>query len=79
MPYTHFKYDMKNNKIRYIIAAISEFASKFGLTFKQATNYLIRFKGLDFLEKHYEIEHQLSFNDCVDDMAAVCKQNGGAI
>ena len=51
----------------------------FGLTVKQAFNYLSRFKGMDFLQKHYGAEHLLSFDDTVDDLTAICLKNGGQI
>ncbi len=65
--------------IAYIVAAISEFAKRYFLTVKEASNYLLRFKGIDFLEQCYAAEHTLSVNDWVDDITAVCKRNGGRI
>jgi hypothetical protein len=40
---------------------------------------LVRFKGIRFILDNYEVEHQLSLHDCVDDMTAICKRNGGNI
>lgn len=65
--------------IEYAVTAISEFAKKNLLTIREASNYLLRFKGIDFLEKCYAAEHTLSVNDWVDDITAVCKRNGGGI
>lgn len=65
--------------IEYIVAAISEFAKRHLLTIKEASNYLLRFKGIDFLEQCYAAEHTLSVNDWVEDITAVCKRNGGCI
>ncbi len=65
--------------VEYIVAAISEFAKRYFLTLKEASNYLLRFKGIEFLEHCYEAEHTLSVNDWVDDVTAICKRNGGAI
>lgn len=65
--------------IEYIVTAISEFAKRNLLTVKDASNYLLRFKGIDFLEQCYAAEHTLSLNDWVDDITAICKRNGGAI
>ncbi len=39
----------------------------------------MRFKGFRFVLDNYEVEHQLSLQDCVDDMTAICKRNGGNI
>ena len=66
-------------KIEYIVTAINEFAQKYGLSIRQAANYLDRFKGLDFLVEFYDVEHTLSYNDCVEDLTIICKKNGGKI
>lgn len=67
------------NIIDYVMTAIIEFAKKHGLTIREASNYLNRFKGIDFLTEFYDVEHTLSFNDCVDDLTVVCQNNGGAL
>lgn len=65
--------------IEYVVTAISEFAKRNYLTHKEASNYLLRFKGIDFLEKCYAAEHTLSVNDWVDDVTLICQRNGGEI
>ena len=65
--------------IEYVVATISEFAKRNFLTIKEAANYLLRFKGIDFLEQCYPAEHTLSINDWVEDITAICKRNGGGI
>lgn len=65
--------------IEYVVAAISEFAKRNFLSVKEASNYLLRFKGIDFLEQCYTAEHTLSVNDWVEDITAICKRNGGKI
>ncbi|MDE6715090.1 MAG: DUF3791 domain-containing protein [Muribaculaceae bacterium] len=65
--------------IEYIVMAIGEFAKRNLLTIKEASNYLLRYKGIDFLEQCYSAEHTLSVNDWVEDITAVCKRNGGGI
>ena len=65
--------------IEYIVTAIGEFAKRNLLTIKEASNYLLRYKGIDFLEQCYPAEHTLSVNDWVEDITAVCKRNGGGI
>lgn len=67
------------NLIDYVMAAIIEFARRHRLTIPQASNYLVRFKGIDFLTEFYDVEHTLSFNDCVDDLTVICQNNGGAL
>ena len=65
--------------IHYIVMSMGMFARQYKLTKKEACNYLSRFKGLQFSIDNYEAEHQLSLQECVDDMYAVCKRNGGAV
>lgn len=65
--------------IDYVMAAIAEFSRHFSLTISQASNYLIRFGGIEYLIDFYDVEHTLSFNDCVEDLAIVCAKNGGAL
>ena len=65
--------------IHYIVMSMGMFARQYKLTKKEACNYLSRFKGLQFSIDNYEAEHQLSLQECVDDMYAVCKKNGGGV
>lgn len=67
------------NKLNFTIALIAEFAAIYKLKQKQAFNYLNRFKGIQFLYKHYEILHTQSFEDVIDDLAKVCRNNGGQL
>ena len=54
------------NKVAYIIAVINEFASTHSLNNAQAYRYLERFKGLDFVNRFYNVEHTFSFEDVVN-------------
>ena len=63
------------NVIAYVVAAISEFAKTHHISVREANNYLIRFKGLDFLTEHYDAEHLFSFEDSVQDLTQVCLNN----
>ena len=65
--------------IEYVVANISEFAKKYELTIREASNYLNLHKGLSFLEQHYDAEHLLSIDDSVEDLARVCYNNGGGL
>lgn len=67
------------NVIEYVMTSILEFARHHALTIKEASNYLNRYKGIDFLTEFYDTEHTLSFNDCVADLTSVCRKNGGAV
>ena len=68
-----------NNKIAYIIAVVNEFASRFSLNSQQAYRYLDCFKGIDFVDEFYGVEHTQSFEDVVDDLTLYCHKNGGAL
>lgn len=46
---------------------------------REASDYLNRYKGLDFLAEHYAAEHRLSIRDSVQDLTRVCRNNGGGI
>lgn len=65
--------------IGYIVVVISEFAKAYDMTIREASNYLRRYKGLDFLTQHYEAEHLLSLDDSVQDLVRVCSNNGGGL
>lgn len=67
------------DKLAYIIAVVSEFAAAFSLNTQQAYRYLDRFKGIDFVDKFYQVEHTQPFEDVVEDLALYCRRNGGAI
>ena len=70
---------VSSDVIHYIVMCLGLFARKYKLTKREACNYLSRFKGLDFSIRNYEAEHQLSLQECVEDMAAICRRNGGAV
>lgn len=66
-------------QIPYTNACIRKFAERFGLPVKSAFQYLYRFKGIQFLDEFYQIEHLQSIDDAVDDLIALCQKNGGAL
>lgn len=63
----------------YIIALVSEFAKKYGLTDRQAYNYIRNHKGVFFIDKNYGIMHTLDFKEAVDSVATYCRRFGGAL
>ena len=68
-----------SDKIEYVIAAISEFGRKHGLSNKEAYHYRKRFRGREMLDKFYDVMHTLSFKDATDDLTAYCHRQGGAL
>ena len=67
------------NRLEYFYCCIGAFAQRYSLTNAEAYRYLRNFKGLDFIDKHYEAEHTQSIEDSVEDMTAICKRNGGLL
>ena len=62
------------DKMEWVVVFICEFGKKHGLTMKQAFNYLSRFKGIDFIDRHYDYVHTQSFSSMVADI-----RKGGAL
>ncbi len=56
-----------------------EFGQKYGLSLRQAFNYMKRYKGMAFIEKNYEYVHTQSFASMTQDMAEYCHRHGGAL
>lgn len=66
------------NVVEYIVVCISEFASRYKMNIRDAYVYLSRYKGIEFLKEFYDVEHTLSFDDAIEDVAKICRKNGGA-
>ena len=67
------------DKINYIVALITEFATAHHITTQQAYRYLQQYKGLDFVDKFYDVEHTYSFENTVEDQTAYCQRMGGTL
>lgn len=67
------------DKIEWTVIFISEFSLRHNLTLKQAFNYLSRFNGIDFIDRHYNYVHTQSFTSMVDDLTDYCQRKGGAL
>ena len=68
------EYNIKD-KLEWTVIFILEF----GLTMKQAFNYLSRYKGIDFIDRNYGYVHTQSFASMVNDIAEYCHRHGGAL
>ena len=68
---------MNLNILEYLIACVSEFANTYNMSQKNSFNYLYKYKGIEFLNKHYEIEHTLSIEEAINDLTIICRKNGG--
>ncbi|MBR4677464.1 MAG: DUF3791 domain-containing protein [Bacteroidales bacterium] len=67
------------DKVEWTLVFAWEFAKKYGLSLKQAFNYLRRFEGIKFVDRNYGYVHTQSFTSMVDDIAEYCHKNGGAL
>lgn len=72
------KYNVRDI-IEYIIALVNEFAKRFGLSEKQAYQYIRLHKGVAFIEQNYGIIHTLDFHEAVDSVALYCRKSGGEL
>ena len=63
--------------INYTVVCVNEFADRYSISAKDAFEYLYAHKGIAFIKENYDIEHTLSFEDAVDDLTTVCRNNGG--
>ena len=67
------------DRLDYLIALVSEFAATHHLSLQQAYLYLQQYKGLDFADEFYDVEHTQSFDQAVEDITMYCKRMGGSI
>ena len=58
---------------------VKMFADKFGLTERQAFNYLDAHKGFAFVDKHYDAIHTMDFAYAIQDVQEVCQAYGGRL
>ena len=65
-------------KINYTVVCVNEFANRHHLSPKEAFMYLYAHKGIEFIKENYDAEHTLSFDDAVDDLTLICRNNGGS-
>ena len=72
------EYDQKD-KIEWTLVFASVFAQQYGLTLKQAFNYLSRYQGIEYIDKHYGYAHTQSFQSMVNDIGEYCHRKGGAL
>ncbi|MCD8200946.1 MAG: DUF3791 domain-containing protein [Clostridia bacterium] len=65
--------------INYIVACVSEFADRYNLSRVDAYIFLRDYKGLEYLQKFYYVEHLCSFDETVDALTIICKKHGGSV
>jgi len=69
--------DKAKNRISYINWIIMGFARGFKRTIPEAYRYLKEFGGVDFLFRHYEIEHTECEINTHHTLLRICRKNGG--
>ena len=60
----------------YIAFIINEFSLKYKLSMQQSFNYLYRHGGIEFLDRHYEVEHCENPILTLDALQHICKRSG---
>ena len=68
-----------NDKMEWLLIFAVEFGRRFGLSLKQSYNYLSRYGGIQFVDKHYDYCHTQSFQSMISDIAEYCHKKGGAL
>ena len=63
----------------FILSVINNFADEKKIPLSKAYNYLVTFKGMDFLRQYQDIEKTLSYHEIVNDVSRVCANNGGRL
>ena len=66
-------------KIESIVMSISEFGRAYSLSSSDAYSYLKKYKGLAYLDDYHEPLSCLPMESLVDDLAQVCRSNGGML
>jgi hypothetical protein len=59
------------------VFVVRKFAQTFNVDWRESFNYLYRFKGLDFLRKHYGYEHTQPTYRTIEALTDICRKNGG--
>lgn len=69
----------QRKQINYTVALVSEFARKHRLSQQEAFEFLFTHRAIEFIKQNYDIEHTLSFEEALDDMMIICRNNGGVL
>jgi hypothetical protein len=71
--------DKAKDVVDYIAFIINEFSLKNSLSTRQSFNYLYRYGGIEFLDRHYEVEHCENPILTLDTLHRICKRSGGEL
>ena len=67
----------KEQKARFITTGVSWFAEENRLSFAKAYQFLLLYKGIDFLESSFRYEQTLPRAVVLNDLTRICANNGG--
>jgi hypothetical protein len=70
---------MKKKLAEFMVLSVNTFAKEKQISVSDAFAYLDKFKGIDYLQEFYDIEHTLSIDDTLEALTEICRQNGGAL
>lgn len=65
-------------EIYYFVMILNLISKKYNISINEAYKYLSTYKGMEFLQEFYDVEHTLNTDDVLDDVLAICVKNGGA-
>ena len=66
-------------EIYYLIMILNLIAKKHSISIYQTYEYLNEYKGIEFLSEFYDVEHTLNTDDVIEDVLAICNENGGVL
>ena len=69
----------KEQKTKFITTGVSWFAEENKLTFAKAYQFLLLYKGIDFLESSFRYEQTLPRAIVLQDLSRICANNGGRL
>ncbi len=80
IPTTQKPSDKAENLKAYLLTTATEwFAAEKDLPLNRAFEYLLSYKGLEFLENNYRYEQTLPRIEILKDLSSVCRLNGGRL
>lgn len=63
--------ELQRNMVDYFVISVNEFAAHYGLKPNDAFSYLKEYKGLQFLNEYYDVQHTLSFADTIENLSII--------
>ena len=65
--------------VDYIAFMVSEFAVRYQISMIQSFDYLNRYGGIKYLDRHYEVEHCENPLITLQSLKRVCSREGGGL